>query len=80
MDADFAEQFITKSTPANAHKSFYLGPGDEEMMAQTAKTTEKVVKGGANALSEIVKEMEKNERIAHFEEIKINTEVNLGVF
>lgn len=38
-----------------------------------------VDKGGANAVNEMLKEMEKNERIAHFEEIKINTELALGV-
>lgn len=77
MDINFAEKFITTTTPASAHRSFVMAPGDE---AEFNRKQRDVSSGGEKAVSEIVKEMQKNERIAHFEEIKINTEVALGVF
>lgn len=79
-DPDFAEKFLTSRTAAAAHASF--GGEEEESPTTQRKSSagEGPLKSNDLAMQMMAKEMEKNEHIAKFEEIKINTEVMLGVF
>ena len=89
FDNDFAGQFITTKT-ASATRIIHRIEGDDEVVVDTRKSTgfpHVVVEGEPStpglsdkALDVIVKLMDKNEKIANFEEIKINTEILLGVF
>ena len=82
-DPDFAEKFLTSRTAAAAHATF----GEEDSpnansqcKSSTGGASDCVVKSNDLAMQMMAKEMEKNQHIAKFEEIKINTEVMLGVF
>ena len=83
-DPDFAEKFLTSRTAAAAHANF--GEDDSPNTSSQRKSStggggsDCVVKSNDLAMQMMAKEMEKNQHIANFEEIKINTEVMLGVF
>lgn len=89
VDTDFAEQFITATTPASTHSSFALfGNEDDDLVLgsdhhHAVSEHHHLVRmqgESEKALDVIAKEMVKNENIAQFEEIKVNTEMMLGVF
>jgi hypothetical protein len=87
IDTEFASKFLTPVTPASAHTSFMvLSPDDELEAARYRESTGTAPAGVTSehaelgALDAIAEEVRKNEHIAEFEEIKINTEVALGVF
>ncbi len=84
METDFAEKFITTATPAMGHGSFQFTEEEEtNMMTKSMRVRDgpAIPKGESEkAVDVIVKEMAKNGNIAHFEEIKANTELMLGVF
>jgi hypothetical protein len=87
IDTDFASKFLTPVTAASAHTSFMLLSAEDELEALRYRDSSGTAPGGVTsehaelgALDAIVQEVKKNEHIAEFEEIKINTEVALGVF
>eukprot|EP01032_Pedospumella_encystans_P012195 gene12195-14126_t len=84
VDADFAENFLTSRTPAAAHASFIMTGDDEAAVKKKHEhehtSEDAFVRSNDLAIQMVAREMEKNEHIAKFEEIKINTEVMLGVF
>jgi hypothetical protein len=87
IDTEFASKFLTPVTPASAHTSFMVLSPEDELEASrhrdiTATTHTGVTSEHAElgALDAIAEEVKKNEHIAEFEQIKINTEVALGVF
>lgn len=88
-DPLFASQFMTNATPANAHLSFSAPVAADEVETSTrARHAEalhvvdgqEIVSGGHDkALDAVAQEMQKNENIAQFEEIKVATEIALGL-
>ena len=86
VDPDFAQKFITAPTAASAHSSFLLDAQNEGNSPKPAREASISADLGSDlkhhdlAIMKIAQEMKKNENIAKFEEIKINTEVMLGVF
>jgi hypothetical protein len=84
-DSDFASQFLTEAHPSGFeavhHKDFvdHVGLSSEKMKSASTGGAEEEDHTEHKALDIIVKEMAKNERIANFEEIKVNTEIMLGV-
>jgi Ca2+-binding EF-hand superfamily protein len=86
-----AKTAATKRTIASnlsAEEEAFSGKMSEKIMTMSMEEVEPEREGvmgsgfeeaGGGALNEVMKEMVKNEKIAAFEEIKINTEILLGV-
>mmetsp|Transcript_11533 Transcript_11533/g.18913 ORF Transcript_11533/g.18913 Transcript_11533/m.18913 type:complete len:280 (+) Transcript_11533:87-926(+) len=94
VDPDFASKFITERTAASKRIASIddheeVGPLSPKSTAGNSKLLEATPEDGSlkvdrakskdAAVQAVADEMTKNEKIANFEEIKVNTEIMLGV-
>mmetsp|Transcript_4221 Transcript_4221/g.9464 ORF Transcript_4221/g.9464 Transcript_4221/m.9464 type:complete len:259 (+) Transcript_4221:204-980(+) len=74
LDTEFGDMFVTEKTAASS-MTIAHGHGHEGLSEKTH-----LRENSAGAMDLVMKQMAKNENIAAFEEIKVNTEIMLGLF